>query len=190
MPAFPSPGPLSDCSGAQSRADVRSIMVPTDEGLAFGISLAKHDFKVGEHMKLQVWVDNRSDAPIGLFTCFGLDRFKISGIAVFAQRKHLVLTRTEQIAHDQCSLYPRVAVQWGFVACSSNLQMQIPPHTCATRDDHNFEYDLTDVYHLPPGRYLLRLRPHWERGLDVCSPNIYKRSHRHPHDLAFTVETP
>lgn len=179
-----------DCNEAQLLANGRPIMVPMRDDLEVGISLAQHKFKAGEPIELHIWVDNRSDAPAGVFTCMDLERFRASGIAIFAQDGHRVLSQDQEQARKECYANPQRAIQWGISACARNILIEIPAHACVTRSNYDFESDLTSRYRLPPGKYRIRLQAGWHRGVNLCAQELGKPSPPRRGDLIFTVTNP
>ena len=189
-PSGPAAHAFRDCTQAQLLANGRPIMIPMRDGIAIGISLAQHKFKAGEPIELHIWIDNRSDAPAGVFTCMDLERFRASGIAIFAQDGHRVLSQDEEKARKECSANPQGAIQWGLSACARNILLKIPAHTCVTQNNYDFESDLTSRYRLPPGKYAIRLRAGWQRGINLCAQELGEPSPSRRADLIFTVANP
>lgn len=179
-----------DCNQAQMLANGRPIMIPMHDDLEIGISLAQHKFKAGEPIELHIWVDNHSDAPAGVFTCMDLERFRAIGIAIFAQDGHQVLSQDEEQARKECSTNPQRGIQWGLWACPRNILIKIPAHACVTRNNYDFESDLTSRYRLPPGKYAIRLQAGWQRGVNLCAQELGEPSPPRRGDLIFTVTNP
>jgi hypothetical protein len=193
VPSLPSGHAASiprDCNPPQLLANGQPIMIRTPNGLAFGVSLAQHEYQEGKPIELHTWVANQSDAPAGVFTCTDLERFRTTEIAIFAQDGHQVLTRDEEKARKECSTNPQAATQYGLWVCGRNILLRIPAHTCITRDDYDFESDLAGRYHLPPGQYAVRLQADWERGVNLCTHKLGEPSPPRPADLSFTVTNP
>ena len=61
---------------------------------------------------------------------------------------------------------------------------------CMTRDDYDFAKELTSFYELPPGEYVIRLRPDWQTGINLCSREEPEQFHKQPDDLTFIVRKP
>lgn len=189
-PPDSTPQASRDCNQAQLLANGRPIMIPMRDGLEIGISLAQHKFKAGEPIDLHIWVDNRSDAPAGVFTCMDLERFRASGIAIFAQDGHRVLSQDQEQARKECSANPQRVTQWGLSACARNILIEIPAHACVTRSNYDFESDLASLYRLPPGKYAIRLQAGWQRGVNLCAQQLGEPSPPRRGDLIFTVTNP
>lgn len=181
------PHALRDCTQAQLLANGRPIMMPLRDNVGIGISLAQRKFKTGEPIELHIWIDNRGDAPAGVFTCMDLERFRANGIAIFAQDRHRVLSQDEEKARKECAANPQRATQWGLWACARNILLNIPAHTCVTKSNYDFEFDLANRYRLPPGQYAIRLQAGWQRGVNLCAQNFAEPSRPHRGDLLFTV---
>jgi hypothetical protein len=188
LPSGPAVHASRDCSQPQLLAYGRPVMIPMRNGLAIGISLAQYEFKVAEPIELHIWIDNTGNAPAGVFTCMDLEHFKTNGIAILAHDGHRVLSRDAQKARGECSANPNGRVQWGGPwVCARNILLKIPAHTCITRNDYDFESDLTSRYDLPPGKYSIRLQTDWERGVDLCAHELSEPSRPRARDLNFTV---
>lgn len=189
-PPGPAPHASKDCNQAHLLANGRPIMIPMRDDLEIGISLAQPEFKAGEPIKLHIWVVNRSDAPAGVFTCMDLERFRASGIAIFAQDGHRVLSQDEEQARKGCSANPQGTIQWGLAACARNILIKIPARACVTRNNNDFESDLTSRYRLPPGKYAIRLQAGWQRGVNLCAQELGEPSPPRRGDLIFRVTNP
>lgn len=156
--------------------------------LAIGISLARHEFKVGDPIELHIWVDNSGDAVKGVYTCWELEWFKRAGFQVWSKKGHQILSREQVRAREKCSTDPRAVSMWGGpVACARNILLRIPPRTCITRSDYDFAVNLSNFYDLPPGEYVLRLRTDWKKGINLCSHHKPQQFHARPDDVTFTV---
>jgi hypothetical protein len=144
-----------DCEKRDLLARGRPTMVSMRKSLAFGLSLAKREFKAGEPITLHVWVDNTGNKPAGVMTCSGLGYFKDRGFDVYAAGGHRILRRFEVKMQDECKndldkrQYPDDL--W---ICGREFPIYIPSHTCVTRDDFDFTVVLTDEFDLPPGSTL------------------------------------
>jgi len=79
---------------------------------------------------------------------------------------------------------------WGVWVCGRNILFSIPAHACMTRDDYDFAKELTSFYELPPGEYVIRLRPDWQTGINLCSREEPEQFHKQPDDLTFIVRKP
>jgi hypothetical protein len=178
-----------DCNKPELLARGRPIMIPMGKDLAFGLSLAKHEFKAGEGITLHLWIDNTGEAPAGVMTCMGLDYFKAKGFLLYDASGHRVLSRRDAKVHEQCKSNPDLANLEGEWSCSRNFPIMIPAHTCVNGDDFDFTTELTSDFDLPPGEYTVRP----SKGIieDVCKPPIEDAFHRAPgEDLTFSVSQP
>lgn len=179
-----------DCTQAQFLANGRPIMMPLRDDIGIGISLAQGEFKTVEPIELHIWIDNRGGDPAGVFTCMDLERFRTNGIAIFAQDGHRVLSQDEEKARKECAANPQRATQWGVWSCGRNILLDIPAHTCVTKNNYDFEFNLTNRYYLPPGKYAIRLLTGWQRGVNLCAQKFAEPSRPRHGDLLFTVSSP
>jgi hypothetical protein len=189
-PSDRTPHALRDCAQAQLLANGRPIMMPLRDDVGIGISLAQRKFKTGEPIELHIWISNRGGASAGVFTCMDLERFRSNGISIFAQDGHRVLSQDEEKARKECAVSPQRATQWGVWACARNILQNIPAHSCVTKKDSDFEFDLTNRYRLPPGKYAIRLQTGWQRGVNLCAQKFDEPSRPRRGDLLFTVSNP
>jgi hypothetical protein len=181
----------SDCEKRDLLANGKLVMTPIRKDLALGISLSQHEFKVGNPIKLHIWVDNSGNAEAGVYTCFDLDGFKLTGFQIFGEDGRRILSRDELRHRQQCSTDPRAVSVWGGpVSCARNILFRIPAHTCITRDDYDFAKTLTDFYDLPPGEYAVRLLKDWRTGINLCSHENPNQFRKQPGDLKFIVTKP
>lgn len=176
-----------DCNRPDLLANGYPVMVPERGGVNIGISLAQHEFKSGDPIKLHLWIDNASDVPGTYTACGDLQRFGVLGIQIFDQDGHRILSRDELRGREKCSTNLRHSVIWGVWSCGRNIMFTIPPHTCVTRDNFDFTSELTSRYDLPPGTYTIRLRTDWTTRIDLCQPESQERIQPSPNDLKFTV---
>jgi hypothetical protein len=181
----------SDCQKPDLLANGRPVMTPIGKDLALGISLSQQEFKVGNPIKLHIWVHNSGDAAAGVFTCSDLEGFKLAGFQIFSEDGRRILSRDELILREECRADPRAVSIWGGpVVCARNILFSIPAHTCITRDDYDFAKTLTDFYDLPPGKYVMRLLKDWRTGFNLCSHENPEQFHKRPGDLTFIVTKP
>jgi hypothetical protein len=178
-----------DCNKPELLSMGRPMMMPMDRDLAFGLSMAQHEFKAGEDITLHVWVDNTSNAPAGVMTCMGLDYFKATGFNLYDAYGHRVLRRYEAKRHEQCKTNPDLASHELGLSCTRNFPINIPPHTCITNDEYDFTTGLTADYDLPPGEYTVR--PRHGQSENLCNPQQEQPVHAVPgEDLTFSVVQP
>jgi hypothetical protein len=181
-----------DCNKPELLSRGRPIMIPKGKDLAFGLSLAKHDFTVGEKITLHIWVDNTGDTPAGVMTCMGLDHFKANGFNIYDAYGHRLLRRNEAKIQEGCKTNPTHSRFWGGWSCTRNFPITIPAHSCVNGDDYDFTTLLTDSYDLPPGEYTVRSRKdEWHDPVDVCKPQDELPFHPEPgKELTFSVIQP
>lgn len=178
----------ADCNRPSLLANGYPIMTSLRDGLTIGVSLAQHEFKAGDPIKLHIWVDNASGAPAGVFSCFDLEPFKRVGFQIFSQNGKRILSRGELDDRKECSTHSESVSGWGGpAACARNIMFTIPARTCITRDDYDFATEITSSYELPPDEYLIRLRTNWSSGIDLCRPGIKTEFRALQKDLRFTV---
>lgn len=182
--------PPSACEQTNLLVYGRPVFAPGGKDLAFGISFGQHNYKTGNPIKLHIWVENGSDAPVSVWTCGDLGRFEARGIEVFSRDGNRILSRHELEFQQKCATDPRLAEMWNLQKCLRNFQVYIPAHSCVTRDVGDFTDDLTRLYDLPPGKYVLRLRKDWRSAIDVCAPQKENSFHGRSGDLKFTVANP
>ena len=177
-----------DCDKPELLSRGRPIMIPMGKDLAFGLSLADHEFKAGEAITLHIWVDNTGDSRAGVWTCMGLDYFKATGFDLYDAYGHRVLRRNEAKMQEKCDTDTGFRrVERG--VCLRNFQIYIPAHSCLTGDEYDFTTNLTAAYDLPPGEYTVR--PSQGELEDVCKPQKAEPFHALPgKDLRFSVVQP
>lgn len=179
-----------DCNRPNLLVNGNPVMVPARGGVNIGISLAQHEFKSGEPIKLHLWVDNPSDSSAPIFTCMDLGLFKRSGFQIFGQNGQRILSRGEVKWRGECSTNPSLAEAWGQQVCLRNIMLRIPANTCMTRDDYDFTAELTSSYDLPPGTYTIQLRTDWRAQIDLCKPESNLGTSAGQNELSFTVTEP
>ena len=158
-----------ECDKPELLVNGRPSMMPMRANLAFGFSVAEHQFKTGDPIKLHVWVNNSGDDPVGVMTCDDLDRIKAQGFDLFDANGRRLLNRQDAKVAQECKTNPRGAnFHRGVWICTRNFPITIPAHTCVTRDDYDFATDLAGGYDLPPDKYTLRLRTNWKVVEDLC----------------------
>lgn len=146
-------------------------MVRMRRRLAFGLSLARREYKAGEPITLHLWVDNTGSKPAGVMTCSDLGYFWACGFDVYAARGHRVLRRSEAKMQEECRNNPGERQYSDDIwICGRAFPIDIPAHTCVTRDDFDFTAVLTDHFDLPPGEYTVRFRKDSDVARDPCRP--------------------
>jgi hypothetical protein len=181
-----------DCDKPELLVNGRPSMSPAGADLAFGFSINKHEFKVGDPIELHVWVDNRGDKPAEVLTCSDLGIFKARGFNLFEADGRRVLNPQDAKLVEECKTDPRRAnfLRGGW-DCTRNLMITIPAHTCVTRDGYDFTTVPNPGYDLPPGEYTLRPRSKWKVAYDdICEPRAGEPIRREPGDITFTVTQP
>jgi hypothetical protein len=168
--AGPSASIPPDCNKPELLAKGQPVMTQRRDGLAFGFSLAKHDFKAGEPIVLAIWVDNPSNAQASVMTCEDLGHFKANRIGIYDANGRRVPSQLENRIQEKCAANPRIE-EMMIQVCGRNFAIHIPAHTCVNRDSFDFTSVLTDAYDLPPGDYTARMRS--EASIDmggICGP--------------------
>lgn len=165
-------------------------MTPISKDLALGLSLSRHEFKASDPIKLHIWAYNSGNVSAGVFTCHDLERFKAAGFEIFDDDGRRILSRDELRVREECRDDPRVVRIWGIGACARNIQFKIPAQTCMTRDDYDFAVGLNNLYDLAPGKYFIRIRSDWRKGVNLCGHESTEQLHKQPSDLTFTVTKP
>ena len=145
-------------------------MTQPRDGLAFGFSLPKHDFKVGEPIVLYIWVDNLSDAQASVMTCSDLGYFEHRRIGIYDASGHRVLDQFETKIQEKCETKPFVAEAMSQWRCLRNIAIHVPARTCVNGDSSDFTSVLTVDRDLPPGDYTVRLRTDARTAMEVCRP--------------------
>ncbi len=177
----------SECKAQDISVNGKPIMMPIREHLALGISLSQHEFNAGDKIELHIWAVNTGRNPIGVWTCADLGLFQRS-VAIFGHDGQRIRSKSDI---NSCSF----AKENGYTVmstaiCSRNFKINIPPHTCVTRNDCDFSTELTANYDLPPGEYTLRLQAREPDGTDLCKPQRNEPIHAEPNDLTFRVTKP
>lgn len=157
-------------------------MMFVDSHLGMGVSIAKDTFKAGEATNLNVWVDNQSDAPVNVYNCSFVGLFLSRGFEILDRDGHRILSKA---VAEACSHDPR---EVNIFVCHRDIRIEIPAHTCLTRDDSDFSINVARDYGFAPGEYTLRLRPNWKTPDNyVCRSEEPGHFQRQLGDLTFTV---
>jgi hypothetical protein len=162
-------------------------MTPVSKHLAFGISVSQHEFNAGDKIELHIWAQNTSRNPMGVWTCEDLAWFQ-RRIAVFGPDGQRIRSKTEI---SSCSF----AKENGYTVislptCNRNFSIEVPPHTCMSRNDSDFSNELTSDYDLPPGDYVLRLQTREQGGTDICKSQSNEPIPARVNDLTFRITKP
>ena len=142
-----------DCNKPELLAKGQPVMTHWRDGLAFGFSLQKHDFKAGEPIVLAIWVDNPGDAPAAVMTCSDLGYFEEKRIGIYDASGRRVLDQFESRVKKKCETKPLVAEYMSGWRCLGNITIHVPAHTCVNGDSPDFTSVLTVDRDLPPGDY-------------------------------------
>ena len=178
----------SECKVQDILANGMPIMTPIRKHLALGISLSQRRFDALDKIVLHVWVINTGRNPIGVMTCEDLGFFK-ERVRLFDHDGRRIRRKSDI---ETCSS----AREKGYSViniptCNRNFAINIPPHTCVTRDDQDFSTELTAEYDLPPDEYILRYQVRREPDdTDMCTPQDREPIHVYPSDLTFRVIKP
>lgn len=160
-----------DCNKPELLAKGQPVMTHWRDGLAFGFSLPKHDFKVGEPIVLAIWVDNPSDSPAGVMTCSDLGYIEEKRIGIYDASGRRILDRFETRIQEKCKTRPLVAEAMSQWRCLGNITIHVAAHTCVNGDSPDFTSMLTVERDLPPGDYTVRARSDNARtAMGVCKP--------------------
>src|SRR5262245_43660588 len=140
------PRPL-DCSRLDWMKRGRPVFVDSGGGVRVGISTSKSIVAEGEPVLVDIWIDNQSDKPVSSggrcppYLHHG-DVFDSSGRRLIGTQEQVKLDAQKKggdIVH---------------VCASTEMLVEIPPHTCkAPADAHGDTYTLD--YVLGPGVYYL-----------------------------------
>jgi|GEM_PF-4828157 len=89
----------SDCEKKDLLINGNPVMIRIHEDVAIGLSLAKHEFKAGNQIKLHIWVDNSGDTPADVWTCPDLDHFKALGFGLFDRSGQRILSSVGMLSN-------------------------------------------------------------------------------------------
>ncbi|WP_353070118.1 hypothetical protein RBB75_07945 [Tunturibacter empetritectus] len=144
-----------DCRKNVSDETGMPVMFLTRGDLEWG--LATHPGALDKGVPVTVWVHNRSDRPVSIFTCMDVENYLYSAFDVLDSSGRLVLTRQEvEKGKAGKGLAARIR---GVMACDSNIDFPVPPHSCIsgslTRPSPFFTMRLDSKYAVAPGTYFL-----------------------------------
>jgi hypothetical protein len=116
----------ADCRKNVSEETGTPVMFLSRGDLEWG--LATHPAESDKGVPVTVWIHNRSDKPVSLFTCSDVANYLYSAFDVLDSSGRPVLTRREADARK--SGKPLSARFRGVMACNSNVLFPIAPHSC------------------------------------------------------------
>jgi hypothetical protein len=116
------------------------IVFPPRQGIAYGISTDTTTFPKGEPIRVNIWIDNRSETVFRSGLC---DMFGDWGVAVWNDSGKRLLSTREQ-RHME-----------GVTVCDSNALIEVKPQSCEVV---NYT-DLALSFTLAPGRYRIAELP-------------------------------
>ena len=137
--------------------------------IRIGLALASRTFSADKPVLIHLYADNPLSTPSGVFTST-LDEYAYGQLDLFDQTNH-------RLAHPHGD--PKT---WTY---NRNLGFPIPPKTCFTTGDHDFNYDLKRIFNLAPGAYRVRIRHGYTQSTLVPSGaqkkkrKGYERADRH-----------
>jgi hypothetical protein len=145
----------TDCRKNVSEETGTPVMFLSSGDLEWGLSTRTAAFNQG--IPVTVWVHNRSDKPVSIFTCGDVENYLYSAFDVLDSSGRLVLTQREadeQKAGKALDIRAR-----GVMACNSNVTFPVAPHSCIsgslTRASPFFTIRLDARYAVAPGTYFL-----------------------------------
>jgi hypothetical protein len=129
-------------------------MLPADDGIAFGVSVSPTN-----QTDIFVWMDNQTNVTQSYLDACNVSYLK--AFIVYDSNGRRLLTKTELKSPPDSPDQLEVEV------CSCCILLAVAPHTMQVVDHGN----LSDVYALLPGRYLIKpIDPH-SKGLTVVIPD-------------------
>jgi hypothetical protein len=160
----------ADCRKNVSEETGTPVMFLSRGDLEWG--LATHPAELDKGVPVTVWIHNRSDKPVSLFTCSDVENYLYSAFDVLDSSGRLVLTRREADARK--SGKPLSARFRGVMACNSNVLFPIAPHSCIsgslTHPSPFFTMRLDANYMVSPGTFFLVPPPAMSPGQMPAAP--------------------
>lgn len=178
----------ADCRQQTASFYGMPVFTHADTKAQLGLSIEHTSFLQGQKVTLHIWVNNPGQAVAYVMTCEDLDYFKTRGFDLYDRHGHLLLTRQDQKAEQQCNENPKLAnFQYSLFVCLRNFAIPVAAHTCMTGDDYDFTLDLSSRYDLSPQHYRLHLRQDW-KPRNICELGTQTAYVATPEDLRFSVE--
>jgi hypothetical protein len=127
-----------DCES--NRETGTPLFFPPRKDIAYGISMKRSVFLLGERVPVYVWIDNHGSTAFRAGSC---DMFSNWNVAVWNSSEHRLLSTAEQ----------RHIVEGE--SCDSNVLIEVKPHSCLKLN----EIDAAFSYPLVPGQYRIAELP-------------------------------
>jgi hypothetical protein len=138
--------PQLDCTNLDFLKQRQPVFVGGDHDVRIGIAAQKTVFAAGEPVKVDLWIDNRSDQPTW---SGGRCSYEHRG-DVFDESGHRLIGVFEQQRLEAAKENKELVE----VCAMTDVLVEIPAHTCK-RPVEALERNLTLDYKLPPGVYYL-----------------------------------
>jgi hypothetical protein len=145
----------ADCRKNVSEETGTPVIFLSRGDLEWGLATRPGTLDIGA--PVTVWVHNRSDKPVSLFTCGDVENYLLSAFDVLDSSGRLVLTRREA---DERKAGKALSGRFrGVMVCNSNVSFPIAAHSCIsgslTRPSPFFTMRLDAEYAVAPGTYFL-----------------------------------
>jgi hypothetical protein len=160
----------ADCRKNVSEDTGTPVMFLSRGDLEWG--LATHPAALDKGGPVTVWVHNRSDKPVSLFTCGDVENYLYSAFDVLDSSGRVVLTRQEA---DERKAGKTLGTRFrGVMACSSNVNFAVAPHSCISgslmHPSPFFTMRLDAKYMVAPGTFFLVPPPATSPGQMPAAP--------------------
>ncbi|HET6930149.1 MAG TPA: hypothetical protein VFI45_07490 [Candidatus Acidoferrum sp.] len=142
------------CAEEEFRKNGNPIMLPADDGIAFGVSVSPTN-----QTDIFVWMDNQTKVTQSYLDACNVSFLK--AFIVYDSNGRRLRTKTEEKSP------PHSSDQFEVEECSCCVVFAVAPHTMQVVDHGN----LGDAYALLPGQYLIKpINPH-SKGITVMIPD-------------------
>src|SRR5260221_1432573 len=132
------------CAEEEFRKNGKPIMLPGDDGIAFGVSVSPTN-----QTDIFVWMDNQTKVTQSYLAACNVSFLR--AFIVYDSSGRRLLTKTEEKSP------PHSPDQFEVEVCSCCILFAVAPHSMQVVDHGN----LADAYALLPGRYLIKpINPH------------------------------
>lgn len=142
------------CAEEEFRKNGKPVMLPGDEGIAFGVSVSPTS-----QTDIFVWMDNQTNVAQSYLDACNVSFLK--AFIVYDSSGRRLLTKTEEKSP------PHAPDPFELEVCSCCIQFAVAPHTMQVVDHGN----LGDAYTLLPGRYLIKPINPQSKGITVVIPD-------------------
>lgn len=142
------------CAEEEFRKNGNPIMLPADDGIAFGVSVSPTN-----QTEIFVWMDNQTKVAQTYLDACNVSFLK--AFIVYDSNGRRLRTKTEEKSP------PHSPDQFEVEECSCCIVLAVAPHTMQVVDHGN----LGDAYALLPGRYLIKPINQHSKGLTVVIPD-------------------